>query len=266
MLGTALGASLWSAEPAVTPLPNAHAHNDYFHRRPLLDALEQGFCSVEADIHLVEGQLLVAHDRSATRPERTLEALYLRPLRERVRANHGTVHPGAREFFLLIDFKTGADTTYEALRRVLQHYSDFLTRFRPEATDTNAVTIIISGNRPREMLAAEFTRLAAMDGRIPDLDGKASQHFIPWISDNWLSHFKWRGQGPMPADEKAKLRQLVEKAHQQGRRVRFWGAPDVEAIWQEQTAAGVDFINADKLADLRQFLLTSKPPGVPAAR
>ena len=29
---------------------------------PLFDALEQGFCSVEADIHLVDGKLLVAHD------------------------------------------------------------------------------------------------------------------------------------------------------------------------------------------------------------
>ena len=40
-------------------LPAAHAHNDYLHKRPLLDALAQGFCSVEADIFLVDGALLV---------------------------------------------------------------------------------------------------------------------------------------------------------------------------------------------------------------
>ncbi len=45
------------------PLPQAHAHNDYEHERPLLDALSHGFCSVEADIYLVDGALLVAHDR-----------------------------------------------------------------------------------------------------------------------------------------------------------------------------------------------------------
>ncbi|HEY3789313.1 MAG TPA: hypothetical protein VGL71_10685, partial [Urbifossiella sp.] len=37
---------------APSPLRHAHAHNDYEHKRPLLDALEQGFCSVEADIWL----------------------------------------------------------------------------------------------------------------------------------------------------------------------------------------------------------------------
>ena len=45
-------------------LPAAHAHNDYLHKRPLLDALAQGFCSVEADIFLVDGALLVAHELS----------------------------------------------------------------------------------------------------------------------------------------------------------------------------------------------------------
>ena len=45
----------------VIPLPRAHAHNDYRHERPLFDALDHGFCSVEADIFLVEGQLLIGH-------------------------------------------------------------------------------------------------------------------------------------------------------------------------------------------------------------
>jgi hypothetical protein len=35
------------------------------HTRPLLDALDQGFCSVEADIWLSKEGLLVAHTPSA---------------------------------------------------------------------------------------------------------------------------------------------------------------------------------------------------------
>jgi len=52
-------------------ISSAHAHNDYQHKRPLLDALDRGFCSVETDVHLVDGQLLVAHTRSGVKPERT---------------------------------------------------------------------------------------------------------------------------------------------------------------------------------------------------
>nr|BFD86161.1 hypothetical protein StreXyl84_55620 [Streptomyces sp. Xyl84] len=70
------------------PLWHAHAHNDYAHPRPLLDALDHRFNSVEADIHLVDGELLVAHDPADLDPRRTLASLYLDPLAARVRANH----------------------------------------------------------------------------------------------------------------------------------------------------------------------------------
>ncbi len=68
-------------KPGRGPLRRAHAHNDYEHPRPLLDALSHGFTSVEADIHLVDGQLLVAHDPIDLDPSRTLESLYLAPWR-----------------------------------------------------------------------------------------------------------------------------------------------------------------------------------------
>ena len=44
-----LSALCLGAEPV--PLIHAHAHNDYQHKRPLLDALDHDFCSVEADVY-----------------------------------------------------------------------------------------------------------------------------------------------------------------------------------------------------------------------
>ncbi len=35
-----------------TILPNAYAHNDFWHKRPLLDALQNGFRYIEVDIFL----------------------------------------------------------------------------------------------------------------------------------------------------------------------------------------------------------------------
>ena len=54
-----------------------------------------------------------------------------------------------------------------------------------------------------------------------DFDSKEPAHLIPWISDNWTSHFKWRGEGAMSDEERAKLKEFVRKAHQSGRLVRF---------------------------------------------
>jgi hypothetical protein len=248
------GGTCLAAEPV--PLIHAHAHNDYEHKRPLFDALEQGFCSVEADVWLVEGRLLVSHDRSSVKPERTLEALYLDPLRERVKRNGGHVHAGAVEFTLLIDVKSDAEPTYAALREVLKRHADMLTVFHRDSTEAKAVTVIVSGNRARQMMAAETERLAAYDGRLDDLDSGDSKHFIPLVSSNWTQSFKWRGTGEFPADEREKLRQIVAKAHQQGRCVRFWSTADSPAVWRELRAADVDLLNVDDLEGVRKFFVS----------
>ena len=61
---------------------NIHSHNDYERARPLQQALEYGVGSVEADIFLEEGKLIVAHDRKQVLLGRTLDSLYLQPLQK----------------------------------------------------------------------------------------------------------------------------------------------------------------------------------------
>jgi Glycerophosphoryl diester phosphodiesterase family len=244
----------------VLPLPRAHAHNDYEHTRPLHDALDQGFTSVEADIFLVGGELLVAHDPEDVQPGRTLQRLYLDPLAERVRANHGRVHRGSGQpFQLLIDIKNTGAATYQALHEVLRDYRAMLTTYAHGKVRKGAVVAVVSGDRPRELMAAQRVRFAFYDGRMSDLGTGAPASFIPLISDNWNNVFTWQGVGEMPADELALLRQIVRTAHRDDQRVRFWATPDLpgparEAIWRELVRADVDHINTDDLAGLADFL------------
>jgi Glycerophosphoryl diester phosphodiesterase family len=243
-----------SATNNPTPLVSAHAHNDYEHKHPLFDALEQGFCSVEADIHLVDGKLLVAHDIRDISPTRTLESLYLEPLRQRVKQNGGRLYPNGPECTLLIDFKTEGAPTYAVLREVLKQYSDILTVFHDNRKETNAITAILTGDYSREALAADSVRYAACDGKSADLQANPPASLVAWISEDWKRHFTWRGDGPMPDDERRKLSELISKAHEQGRRLRFWDAPDKPVFWKEMQAEGVDLINTDDLPGLAKFL------------
>jgi Glycerophosphoryl diester phosphodiesterase family len=247
----------------VTPLRHAHAHNDYEHKRPLLDALEHGFCSVEADVFLVGDRLLVGHERKDLRPERTLETLYLDPLRERAKANGGRVYPGGPAVYLLIDVKTEAGATYAALDKVLARYADQLSVTRHGKFEPGAVTAVVSGNRAPEAMAAQKVRYAGYDGRPADLDKTIPADLMPWISAAWGSLFRWQGEGVMPEMERARLREFVGKAHGHGRLVRFWATPEKPVVWKELRAAGVDLINTDKLAELRRFLLDSEPAAAP---
>ncbi|MDG5803660.1 phosphatidylinositol-specific phospholipase C/glycerophosphodiester phosphodiesterase family protein [Streptomyces ossamyceticus] len=249
------------------PLWRAHAHNDYEHPRPLLDALDHRFGSVEADIFLVDGQLLVAHDPEDLDPARTLESLYLAPLAARVRAHHGSVYRGHRGTLqLLIDIKTEGAATYLELHRQLRRYGPLFSTYAHGRVRPGPVTAVISGDRAaRVPMEAQTVRHAFYDGRLADLVSTtpAPASLIPLISDNWSLNFTWRGAGPFPEAERAKLRALVSTAHGRGQRVRFWATPDLagpdrDAVWGELLAADVDHLNTDDLAGLEAFLDTHR--------
>jgi hypothetical protein len=244
-----------AAQAQPVPLTRVHAHNDYEHKRPLFDALDHGFCSVEADIYLVDGQLLVAHERSQVRPERTLQSLYLDPLRERVKKNGGRVYPNGPEVTLLIDLKSDWKQIYPVLRNVLKQYSDMLVTFHDGIRETNAILAIATGNRSKEMFQGESVRYAAIDGELEDLDSSYKSDFIPWISGNWYRSFHWRGTGAIPDEEKNKLKDIVRRAHQKGMKVRFWASPDQPVFWRELMDDEVDLINTDDLAGAQKFLM-----------
>ena len=242
------------------PLQQAHAHNDYEHRHPLQDALDHGFTSVEADVCLQDGQLLVTHDCSQTTPGRTLERLYLSPLEARRRMDGGTEYPGWHGYFqLLIDVKSDAGPTWQAIDEVLRDHPNLMTTFTPSKTHPGAVTAVISGNRDKAAMLAQSQRFAGYDGRLGDLDSNLPASFMPLVSDNWTKNFTWDGTGEMPASEEQKLRDIVARAHGHGYRVRFWATPDVagaprDAVWSELLKVGVDQINTDDLAGLQKFL------------
>lgn len=249
-------------------LARAHAHNDYEHARPLLDALEHGFSSVEADVYTLPGgltDLYVAHDPQDIRPALTLRALYLEPLAQRIRENDGSVYGDGETFYLLVDIKTEAESTYAEIDAQLREYAFMLTEYAPDGMKSGAVTVAISGSRPADTMRAQALRYAGYDGRMSDLDSSDPASFMPLVSDSWPGQFSWNGAGTMPIDQRSKLRDQVTRAHAAGRRVRYYGTPDAagperDELWRELLCAGVDHINTDDLAGLASYLRASDPP------
>jgi hypothetical protein len=229
-----------------------HAHNDYVHKRALHDALAAGCSSVEADIFLIDGALRVGHERFLLR-DGTLQSLYLDPLREIVVRNGGYVQSRGERFWLLIDIKAESAAVYAELRRVLADYRDMLTGWRDGVESPGAITIVLSGDRPRAQAAAERERYVAIDGRLRDLEDNPPPTLVPWISDAWSTAFAWNGKESMPDDQRAKLRAIAAQAHAQGRMLRLWGTPDRPEVWEELAAAAVDWISTDRLTEFANW-------------
>lgn len=221
----------------------AHAHNDYEHARPLFEALGYGFTSVEADIHLIDGELYVSHQRPAPSARRTLRALYLAPLDSLCR--RGEFTPLERPFILLVDIKTEATRTVEKLIAVLGDYAAL-------ASPGSPVRVVISGNRDYELIRK--TVGLAIDGRPADLGKGFSAQEMPLVSDHFGNVMHWNGKGDPTPSEVEKVRALARRVHAEGKLLRLWAIPDREEAWTLLLDAGVDLINTDRLEALNEFL------------
>lgn len=235
---------------AFTILPHAHSHNDYEQKRPLLDALDNGFTSIEADIFLVDGELQVGHTRGALKQGRTLESLYLDPLAAKVKANGGTVYGQPGMVILLVDIKEDGAKVQDELNRRLPKYREMLTERTGNTVQTRAVQIILSGARTNDCASAEG--FLFKDGGPGDLTDNAAR--TPLISTSYID-LTGTFKTPVEGEGRKKVEALVAAAHKNGMKVRLWEAPDNETAWKDLLALQLDLVNTDHLPLLRQFFL-----------
>jgi len=236
------------------PHVNAHAHNDYEHERPLFSALENGFVSIEADVHLVNGKLLVAHDNPNS-STRKLEDLYIRPLDSLAKLNGGRIYPEKDIIVLLmVDVKTNANETFDALQDLLSKYGESIDR----RDHKGAFQVFISGNRAIDMIRNDPYHLASIDGRPEDLGKGFTIEEMPVISENYKKIINWNGTGEPSKRDLTKLTELASKVHAENKKLRLWAIPDNENAWNVLLDAGVDLINTDRLKELNSFLTTKK--------
>ncbi len=233
------------------PLPNAFAHNDYWHERPLYDALENGYTNIEADVFLRRGNLVVAHINPYFKAHRKLEELYLKPLLHHVSRNNGMVYLNYHvPITLLIDIKSDANETYKALKQLLEKYRSILTSYNNGVVTPRAVTIVISGNKPYDMIKSESSRLVFIDNDLREETTTDLAHVYTKL-------IKWNGYGSFPKSQKENLIYYIKLAHSRGEKVRLWASPDNVSVWDELLKCGVDLINTNQLVALKKFLISA---------
>lgn len=254
------GATLWQQIADTTSLPNAHAHADSRHRRPLWDALRAGFTSLEVDVWAVRGSVLIGH--SVPHPLRTLRSVYLEPLAA-MASETGWVYDDLDEpIQLLLDVKSEANRSRTAIESLLAHYSGLVSCWRDGQFMPAIVTVVVSGTLSGTSYD-DPRRWSGVDGRLRLSSAEAPAYMMPLRSDCWPELFSWGGHGPMPREQHDRLVELVARAHAADQRTRLWdtpdrGGPDRDNLWSTLLDAGVDYLNTDDLSGARDFLLARR--------
>ena len=233
------------AQPIHYTTAQAHSHNDYRQPVPFWTAYQHGFGSIEADIFLVRGELIVAHDTQELKQHHTLDQYYLQPVLSSIRKNGGYIYADStRQLQLLIDIKTDSIGTLNALIQLLNRY--------PVLINTSSVKWVISGNRPSPELFSAYPAYIWFDAELQKEYSAAAWSRIAMLSDNFARYSRWKGVGKLP--EKELLLSVIKGARQHNIPARLWNAPDNEEAWKELMGLQVDFLNTDSIAPLDNYL------------
>lgn len=217
-----------------------HGHNDYQKHPPLFRALNWSIPSVEADLYLHKGRLVVSHLSLFLHRKPTFEALYLKPLALLFAADQSSHYlPWLR---LMIDIKSEPQATVDSLRSLLRRYPALTAR------QGQSLTIFLSGRARRTHLLPSDTLFWGLDDPIPAL---FNGQLIPdhWTRQASMSYreFKRLFLKPYsPSRRDSMVRELTAWFAARNIPVRLYGAGNRLRRWNRLVQWGFTVINVDR--------------------
>ena len=173
----------------------------------------------------------------------TFEALYVEPIVTLFARNGGRAFRDSDQTLqLMVELKSETDPTLRAVAALLGRWPEV---FDPEVNPA-AVRVAVTGRVPAPEAFDRYPRFLGFDGAW-DADYTPEQlERIALISTNFRDFSQWNGKGTIIPDEKERLEQVIDRAHEQGKPVRFWNAPEGTTVYYTFYDMGIDYINTDK--------------------
>ena len=220
-----------------------HSHNDYRQSRPFWNAYTHHAASIEADVYLVDGVFLVGHDREELSGDRTLEKMYIEPLVKVLGRNGGKAWKESDcRLQLMVELKAGTVPELDSLTALLSRWPEV---FDPSVNE-NAVRVVVTGRVPAPEDYARYPDFISFDGSFSQEYTEEQMERVALMSANFADFSRWKGTGQISASEYERLMEAVRYAHENGKPVRFWNAPENETVYKTFSGMGIDYINSDR--------------------
>lgn len=228
---------------AAQPPVLIHSHNDYARRVPFYQAYAQQVASIEADVFLRDGKLLVGHEVGELSPDMTFEALYVEPVVTLFKRNGGRAwRDSDRHLQLMVELKSETGPTLRAVAEVLGRWPEV---FDP-AVNPDAVRVTVTGRVPEPADFGDYPAYIRFDGAWDAEYTPGQLERVALISADFKRFSQWNGKGSIIPAEREKLERVIDKAHAWDKPVRFWGAPEGVTVYYTFYDMGIDYINTDR--------------------
>lgn len=227
-----------------------HSHNDYKQRVPFYQAYAQQLYSIEADVFLKEGKLLVGHNRENLDVNGNLEDLYINPIVKLFKQNGGHAWKNSdKKLQFVVELKSDTKPTLNKLISKLEKYPKI---FDPQE-NPDAVKVVITGKVPAPEDFEEYPDFIFFDGLIDEKYSSRQLDRVAMFSMPLSDYADWNGKGTFISKQKKRVQEVIKKVHELGKPIRFWGTPDEITAWNTFYRMGVDIINTDEIEKCSNF-------------
>ncbi|KAG5735153.1 hypothetical protein E4T56_gene8391, partial [Termitomyces sp. T112] len=198
----------------------------------------------EADVWIVDGQLLIGHEPAALTTDRTFDSLYIQPL-----VNILAMQNPSDEFTvnatspngvfdtssgtplqLLVDMKTDGTETLPFVLKALEplRKANYLTTAVQGNLIMGVFTVVGTGNTPLEGIQALEPRDIFFDAPLNELANSSTMwnaSLAPLASVDYEAVVGWNGIQNITEEQRSTITSLVQTAHSLGIKARFWDTP-----------------------------------------
>jgi hypothetical protein len=226
---------------------------------------------------------------------RTFDSLYIQPILSVLKKQNPSspfvtapTHNGVfdtssgQTLYLWVDVKTNGTLTWPYVVKALEplRQGGWLTKFNGTGITNGTVTVIGTGNTPKDQVESQTNRDYFFDGPLATLNSSANsnvtQFLSPIASTSFLQSFGWPKDGKLNDTALAKLRGQIATASARGIGTRYWVSfrtltvyaahtditiqetpnwpiKDRNAIWRLLWDEGATLINADDLVGVANW-------------
>ncbi|MEX1189160.1 MAG: hypothetical protein WED33_07865 [Bacteroidia bacterium] len=240
-----------SAQPAY--ISKAIAGNDHQRKKPLTEALENGFAGITADLNLKKnGNLYSGSD--------LFKDIYLEKAKKLVQERKGNLYQGrTEEFIMVLELLSDEKETLEALEKELSSFVEILSSKSSGGIEKKAIRLVVSGKNGSAL--GYISPSPYIFTEVPfnkTTPGDASA-FIGTTSMRFKKVYDWNGSGSMPNMQYHSFSSMIKVAQKSGRKVRLFDIPEIPNAFDLFINAGADYIQVDDIDKFVTYWRNRKP-------
>ncbi|MDX9883680.1 MAG: hypothetical protein RBS73_16585 [Prolixibacteraceae bacterium] len=220
------------------------------------DLLGHGVANFEVDLMYIYGKLFVTPSMpdSANHKVPVFAEAYLFPLYSNLKKNGNSIISGDnRESFIILNFHNEFKKSNKELKSMVGPLKGLITHYNQGVND-GKVRLLVKDKNLEDDLSKDGFMCLGLVGDKNDIESTHDYFQMPLIELDFTELTTWNGVGNIPFPDFMKIKELVNKVHQKGRKLSVINCPNHKTVWDMLATSKVDFINTNDPVNVCNYL------------